>query len=97
MVRTFAPQGKSHGQRLQEHAVNQAPSVRQTLGVRVLIANAKDSRATAFYASYGFRSVSGEALSLYQPISGRRGADSGAIFELDPLPSDPSDSSHPHD
>ena len=66
-----AEQGKGYGQLLLGHAVNLALSVRQTLGVKVLIVDAKDQRTAAFYAGYGFRPVSNEALSLYLPVSGR--------------------------
>lgn len=62
-------QGKGYGQLLLGHAVNLALSVRQTLGVRVLIVDAKDAQAAAFYQSYGFRPTRSEALSLYLPIS----------------------------
>ena len=62
-------QGKGYGQLLLGHVVNLALSVRQTLGVRVLIVDAKDAQAAAFYERYGFRPTTSTALSLYLPIS----------------------------
>ena len=41
----------------------------QTMGVRVLIVDAKDAQAAAFYERYGFRPTTSKALSLYLPIS----------------------------
>ncbi|MDO4681642.1 MAG: GNAT family N-acetyltransferase [Lautropia sp.] len=58
-------QGKGHGQLLVGHVVNLAQQTRQTLGVRVLIVDAKDERAAVFYLSFGFRRTSDEGLSLY--------------------------------
>ena len=66
-----AEQGKGYGQLLLGHAVNLALSVRQTLGVRVLLVDAKNTRAAAFYAGHGFRPASSGALMLYLPVSGR--------------------------
>jgi ribosomal protein S18 acetylase RimI-like enzyme len=37
--------------------------------VRVLIVDAKDAQAAAFYERYGFRPTTSTALSLYLPIS----------------------------
>jgi len=61
-------QGKGYGKILLGHAVNLARSVRQTMGVRVLIVDAKDVSAAAFYQGYGFRLTASEALTLYLPI-----------------------------
>ena len=62
-------QGKGHGRLLLGHAVNLALSVRQSMGVRVLLVDAKDAQAAAFYEGYGFRKTSDEALTLYLPIA----------------------------
>ncbi|MDR6990951.1 GNAT family N-acetyltransferase [Luteimonas sp. 3794] len=62
-------QGRGYGQLLVGHAVNIALATRQTLGVRVLIVDAKDEAAARFYAGYGFRCTSSRALTLYLPIS----------------------------
>lgn len=61
-------QGNGYGQLLLGHAVNLALSVRQTMGVRVLIVDAKDARAAAFYEGFGFRRTASAALSLYLPV-----------------------------
>jgi len=62
-------QGQGYGQLLVGHAVNVALAARQTLGVRVLIVDAKDAAAVRFYAAYGFRRVAPGALTLYLPVS----------------------------
>lgn len=60
--------GKGFGKLLVGHAVNLALSIRLTVGVRVLIVDAKDSEAAAFYEGYGFRRTANDALTLYLPI-----------------------------
>ncbi len=60
--------GKGYGQLLLGHAVNVALSVRQSMGVRVLVVDAKNSVVAAFYESFGFRRTVSEALTLYLPI-----------------------------
>lgn len=62
-------QGRGYGQLLLGHAVNLALSVRQSMGVRVLLVDAKDAQAAAFYQGYGFRAVADGALTLYLSIS----------------------------
>lgn len=66
---SIAEQGKGYGGLLLGHAVNLALSVRQTMGVRVLIVDAKDARSAAFYEGFGFRRTASAALTLYLPIS----------------------------
>lgn len=61
-------QGKGHGPLLLGHAVNLALAVRHTMGVRVLVVDAKDAMAAAFYEAHGFRPTASGALSLYLPI-----------------------------
>lgn len=63
-------QGRGYGQLLLGHTVNLVLSVRQTMGVRVLIVDAKDAAAARFYEGFGFRHTAGAALTLYLPISG---------------------------
>lgn len=63
-----AEQGKGYGRLLVGHAANLALSVRQTLGVRVLIVDAKDAQVAAFYQAYGFRPTASAALTLYLPL-----------------------------
>lgn len=61
--------GKGHGRLLVGHAVNLALSIRKTMGVRVLVVDAKDARAAAFYEGLGFRRTARAALTLYLPLS----------------------------
>jgi len=61
-------QGKGYGKILLGHAVRLACTVRQTMGVRVLIVDAKNAAAVAFYQSYGFRPTASKALTLYLPV-----------------------------
>jgi ribosomal protein S18 acetylase RimI-like enzyme len=63
-----AERGKGHGQALLGHAVNRALSVRQTMGVRVLLVDAADAQAAAFYQAHGFRPTAARALTMYLPI-----------------------------
>ena len=63
-----AEQGKGYGQLLVGYAVNLTLSVRQTMGVRVLIVDAKDAQVAAFYESFGFQRTASAALSLYLPV-----------------------------
>ena len=60
--------GKGYGQLLLGHAVNLALSLRSTLGVRVLIVDAKDAQVAAFYEGFGFRRTADSTLMLYLPI-----------------------------
>jgi GNAT superfamily N-acetyltransferase len=59
---------KGYGQLLLGHAVNLALSVRQTMGVRVLVVDAKDEPVAAFYEAFGFRRTARAALTLYLPM-----------------------------
>lgn len=63
-----AEHGKGHGRLLVGHAVNCALVLRQTLGVRVLLVDAKDERVVPFYTSLGFRLTSADARVLYLPL-----------------------------
>lgn len=65
---SLAERGKGYGQLLLGHAVNLAFSVRRTMGVRVLVVDAKDEQAAAFYEGYGFRRTANAALTLYLPV-----------------------------
>ena len=42
--------------------------LRGELGVRVLVVDALDERAAAFYRAHGFNETSGQALTLYLPL-----------------------------
>lgn len=61
-------QGKGYGRLLLGHAVNSSLQLRQQLGARVLVVDALDASAAAFYRAYGFRETSENALALYLPL-----------------------------
>lgn len=50
------------------HAVNLALLLQQTLGVRVLIVDAKNETTVAFYLAHGFGPTSKSALTLCLPL-----------------------------
>ena len=60
--------GKGYGRLLLGHAVNLALSVRRTMGVRVLVVDAKDEQVAAFYEGFGFRRTANAGLTLYLPL-----------------------------
>jgi predicted N-acetyltransferase YhbS len=68
---TASEHGKGHGALLVGHAVNLALAVRRTMGVRVLLVDAKDERAATFYMGFGFRPSSHARLTMYLPVSTR--------------------------
>lgn len=65
-------QGKGHGELLLGHAVTRCLSLREQLGVRVLLVDALHEKATSFYLAYGFRLATAQASVLYLPL-GRAG------------------------
>lgn len=58
-------QGQGHGQLLLGHVVNLALSMRQTMGVRVLVVDAKNAQVQRFYEAYGFRTCIQGERSMY--------------------------------
>ena len=60
--------GKGYGQRLLGYVVELALSVRDAMGVRALVVDAKDEQAAAFYEAFGFQRAMPDALTLYLPI-----------------------------
>jgi ribosomal protein S18 acetylase RimI-like enzyme len=62
-------QRKGHGDFMIGFAAARALSLRETLGVRVLVVDALDEQASNYYKGYGFRSVTDGSLTLYLPIS----------------------------
>jgi len=60
--------GKGYGQLLLGHAVNVALTVRQSMGVRVLVVDAKDEQVVVFYEGFGFRRTANAALTLYLSV-----------------------------
>lgn len=61
-------QGHGLGEALLQDAVQRCLQLRAELGVRVLLVDAKDERAAAFYASFGLRTVDKASLILYLPL-----------------------------
>lgn len=61
-------QGKGCGRLLLGHAMNCSVALRGQLGVRVLVVDALDERAAAFYRMHGFHETAEQALTLYLPL-----------------------------
>lgn len=61
-------QGQGLGEALLQDAVKRCLLLRAELGLRVLIVDAKDAQAAAFYESFGFRRTAHAALTLYLSI-----------------------------
>lgn len=64
----LAAQGKGYGRLLLGHALNCSMALRAQLGVRVLVVDALDERAAAFYRAFGFHETSEQAHTLYLPL-----------------------------
>lgn len=63
-----AEQGKGYGGLLMGHAVARCLGLRKDLGVRVMVVDALNDAAVAFYKAYGLRPTSDEARTLYLPL-----------------------------
>lgn len=61
-------QGRGYGKLLLGHVVKRALSLRQSMGVRALTADARDAQAATFYEGFGFRFTARAAATLYLPI-----------------------------
>lgn len=61
-------QGKGYGRLLLGHAMNCSVALRGQLGVRVLVVDALDESAAAFYRLHGFHETAENALTLYLPL-----------------------------
>jgi GNAT superfamily N-acetyltransferase len=61
-------QGKGYGRLLLGHAMNCSVALRGQLGVRVLVVDAMDASAAAFYRLHGFHETADQALTLYLPL-----------------------------
>ena len=59
---------KGNGALLLAHAVARCLELRGQLGVRVLLVDALNEPAAAFYRAFGFRPATSEARSLYLPL-----------------------------
>ena len=58
-------QGKGHGDYLLAHAVARSLSLREQLGVRVLLVDTLHEKAARFYRAYGFREATANSHTLY--------------------------------
>ena len=61
-------QGRGYGRLLLGHATNCSLTLRETLGVRVIVVDAKDARAASFYSAHGFRETGTDSRTLYLPL-----------------------------
>lgn len=61
-------QGQGLGAALLQDAVKRSLTLREELGVRVLVVDALHARAAAFYRAHGFRDTAGNASTLYLPL-----------------------------
>jgi ribosomal protein S18 acetylase RimI-like enzyme len=60
--------GKGYGRLLLGHAMNCGMQLRIQLGVKVVLVDALNERAAAFYRLHGFRETANNALTLYLPL-----------------------------
>lgn len=65
---TRGEQGRGLGEALLQDAVKKCLALRGDLGVRVLVVDALNDGAAAFYRWYGFRNTSADAFTLYLPL-----------------------------
>ncbi len=68
LVVAIEAQGKGFGGLLLGHAMNCSAALRGQLGVRLLVVDALDDKAAAFYRAYGFRETTDDARTLYLPL-----------------------------
>ena len=61
-------QGKGYGDSLLAHAVGRCLDLRGKMGVRVLLVDALNEKAAAFYRAYGFRATADQDRTLYLPL-----------------------------
>jgi ribosomal protein S18 acetylase RimI-like enzyme len=64
---TFA-RGRGFGELLLQNAIKRIFQSRNTLGVYVVVVEAKDAAAEGFYRKYGFRLCDAQARQLYLPL-----------------------------
>jgi ribosomal protein S18 acetylase RimI-like enzyme len=67
-VRYSDEQGRGLEASLLQDAVQRCVAVRSDPGVRVLVVDALNHKAAAFYRLHGFRNTSVSALTLYLPL-----------------------------
>lgn len=61
-------QGQGLGAALLQDAVKRCLELREQLGIRLLVVDAKDDRAAAFYTAFGFQPTTAKAQTLYLPL-----------------------------
>lgn len=61
-------QGQGLGEAMLQDAVKRCLELREQLGIRLLVVDAKDDRAAAFYTAFGFRLTTAKAKMLYLPL-----------------------------
>ena len=61
-------QGKGHGDYLLAHAVARSLSLREQLGVRVLLVDTLHEEAARFHRAHGFREAMANSHTLYLPL-----------------------------
>ncbi len=64
----LSEQGKGHGDYLLAHAVARCLSLREQLGVRVLLVDTLHEKAARFYRAYGFHETMANTHTLYLPL-----------------------------
>ena len=64
-------QGRGYGELLVAYAVDRCLGLRSEVGVRILLVDALHEKAATFYARYGFRSTTENALTLYLSLGSR--------------------------
>jgi ribosomal protein S18 acetylase RimI-like enzyme len=62
-------QGQGLGEHLLIDAMRRTREVLRHIGVNVLLVDAKDEKAAAFYRKYGFRAFPGNPLQLVIPLA----------------------------
>jgi len=68
LATSSAHRGQRLGELLLQNAVKRILAVRQTLGVRVVLVEAKDATVEAFYRRYGFRLCDEHSRQFYLPL-----------------------------
>lgn len=64
-------QGSGYGRLLLGHAMNCSHELRARLGVRLLLVDATDASAAAFYRGFGFSPTADDAMTLYLSLGKR--------------------------
>lgn len=62
-------QGQGLGKRLLAHALHRVADVADTVGVAVVLVDAKDEKAADFYRSMGFTALEAKPLTLFLPVA----------------------------